>query len=933
VTQQIQWLIDGIPTGCVYALVAIGLVLTYKTSGVFNLAFSGQAFLSGAVFYVLVENSGWALFPAFVVAVFVVSPLVGLLLDRALFRYLRTASWVVKLITALGLLIAFPEIVKSVFFGFTSGQAPPSVAEMLGMTSGHGTIWNTLGLVNYGTVVGTFDWGQNAKIPGDAMVVIVVTLSAVLLLGLLFRYTPIGLQMRAVVESPRMVELAGVDADRVSMVAWMLSSLVAGLAGVLLAPLQQTLDPNVYVLLIVAAIAAAAIGGFSSIPMTLVGGLIMGVGERALPDLLGTTGDLATNFRPAFPFVLLFGLLVFWPRLRGLRVVSDPMAGVDPPPPAMSHEYKDAGLQRASKIGLPIFIGGFLLAMAFLVSNFWVGLLTNGFYLAVILLSVTVLTGFGGQISLAQASFAAAGGFTLANAAAELHIPVMVGLLAGGLVAAAAGALFVGLIDGIPALIGRAIGRPMPKLSGLYLSLATLAAALMAEHVIFQNDNVSHGQFGVSVARPSFAQSDRVWFFVVFGVFAVVAVGVKLIRKGTTGRYLAALRGSEIAAAAIGINATTMRITLFTLSAGIAGLGGGLLAMTDGTINPLSSYPAIYGVLFVVLVVTLGSRTVDGAVNAALGFVVFNWLTGNALSLPQELVVMGFGLGAITYARHPEGVVEFQTRKSILATIRQRGLKQRADTMAADGRLPAEYKPTWKVTLPVIAGPALYFLYLLARSLAQGYWVTVHSGTLVPFLVPSILFALYFFFSTDQRLRRAGGVRQGMQLLLAGGAIGGFVGWVFADHDLVARGGILDCVLVGIPAGIAVVAFILMPVHVERIARGRGWLSSPITWREGRAPMGFVLVGAFLFFRTTAVNEPTQVGFFDWINKGFPPAGWPIFFIVTVFTIVWTQWFGVVQGACNELAIGGETYEPPEETRFAAKRDAALVAAPTGGGT
>jgi branched-chain amino acid transport system permease protein len=934
VEQIYQWLIAGVPIGCVYALVAVGLVLTYKTSGVFNLAFSGQAFLSGAAFYVLVENESWGLFWAFLVSVFVISPLFGLLLDRALFRYMRTASWVVKLVTALGLLVALPEIIKAVFFTDTTGQNPPSVASMLGMEGdpargGSWPIWRSLG---FKPQFGSFDLGGGHFIAADRVVTIIVTLTAVALLGLLFRYTAVGLQMRAVVESPRMVELAGVDADLVSMQAWVLSSVMAGLAGVLLAPLYFVLDPNIYTLLIVAAIAAAAVGGFASIPLTLVGGLIMGIGERALPDLIGTTSTFAQDVRPAFPFLLLFLLLVFWPRLRGLRVVSDPLAGVDPPPPALSTEYKDEGLQRVSKIGLPIFIAGFLLAMLFLVSDEWVNLLSNGFVLAVILLSVTVLTGLGGQISLAQASFAAAGGFTLANAAAELSIPPMWGLLIGGIVAAAAGAVFVGVIDGLPALIGRAIGRPMPKLSGLYLSLATLAAALMAEHVIFQQDAVSHGQFGITVPRPSFAQSDKMFFFVIFGVFAVVALIVIRIRNGTTGRYLAALRGSETAAAAVGVNATAMRITMFALSAGIAGIGGGLLAMQDTTINPISSYPAIFGVLYVVVVVTLGARTVDGAVNAALGLVVFNWLTGTALSLPPGLVVMGFGLGAITYARHPEGIVEFQTRKSVLATIRQRALKARADVMAKEGRLPSAYRPTWKVTLPVIAGPLAYFLYILIRSPIQGHWVTVHSATLLAFIVPSIVFALAWIVLTEARLRRAGGVSMGHLILASGAAGGALMGWLFDANHWVARESLADCVLVGIAAGTAAVAFILLPVHIERIAHGRKWLGSPMTWREGRAPMGFIIVGAFLFYRTTAVNEPTQIGFFNWINKGFPPAGWPVCFICAIFTIVWTQWFGVVQGACNELAIGGESYEPPPEQTNVLRRVEPLVPAPAGGG-
>ncbi len=103
---------SGIPFGCVFALVAVGLVLTYKTSGVFNLAFGAQAFVSAAVFYDTVTNHDWPLLPAFILSVFIVAPLLGLILERALFRHLRTAPAIAKLVTSLGLLVAIPEIVK-----------------------------------------------------------------------------------------------------------------------------------------------------------------------------------------------------------------------------------------------------------------------------------------------------------------------------------------------------------------------------------------------------------------------------------------------------------------------------------------------------------------------------------------------------------------------------------------------------------------------------------------------------------------------------------------------------------------------------------------------------------------------------------------------------------------------------------------------------
>jgi ABC-type branched-subunit amino acid transport system permease subunit len=594
----------------------------------------------------------------------------------------------------------------------------------------------------------------------------------------------------------------------------------------------------------------------------------------------------------------------------------------------MAHEYKDDTLRKTTKILFPVFVLGFLVVMNTLVSSIWVDRLTYAFVLATIFLSITIFTGLGGQISLAQATFASVGAFTLANLARDAGVPVLWGLIIGAVLAAAIGGLFVLLIDALPALIGRWRGRPPVRLSGLYLSLATLAFALMADKTIFRREGIIGGASGIEISRPDWLQGDHIWFMFVFGVFALIGFMVILIRKGTTGRLLAALRGSDPAAASVGINGMALRITLFALAAGVAGLGGGLLTLHFENATPNETI-SILGIVWVVLVVTIGSRTVDGAANAAVSFVVFAWLLGE-LGFRPEFAIVFFGLGAITYARHPEGVVEFQTRKNILAQMRQRALNARASAMKQEGKLPAEYRPVWQVTLPIVAGPALYFLYILVRSPIQGHWVAVHSATLLCFIVPSLLFALYWIFRTDAVLRRDGGVQTGLWLLLGGGLVGAVLGWVFHVQGWPLHGSLRDCVLVGIPAGIAGVAFFLLPTHVERIARGRGWLASPISWRVGRAPFGFLLAGALLFQRTTLTGQ-TEGNLFE---QGSAPAGWPVFFLVSVFVIVWTQWAAGVQGACNELAVGGEAYEPPEEATFAMRQDVPLAApAPAGGGT
>jgi len=911
VDQFLTWLIEGVPFGCVYALVAVGLVLTYKTTGVFNLAFSAQALISGAVYVVLVERHEWGRGPAFILAIFVVAPLIGLLFDRVLFRYMRSAPWQVKLVSALGLFIALPEIVRIVFL--ENRQPEPvtidsAIPPMLGI--------NSLGFNLGDSFVG---W--------DYLIVVVLTVVVVLLLGVIFRYTATGLQMRAVVESPRMVELAGVDSERVSAFSWMLSSTLAGLAGVMLAPLAGTLDPNIYIQLIIVCIAAAVIGRLQSIPWAFAGGIILGVADRALPNVLedwfdvSSQDQLSRDLRPTLPFIVLFLVLVFSRSLHRKRDSGDPLSGVDPPPPAMAHTYKNEELARASRVMFPIFIGGFIVVMMLLVSDLWVFRITDGLTLAVAFLSITVFTGLGGQISLAQTAFAGIGGFAGANLAVDHGIPILLGVVIGAIAAAAVGAL---------------LAIPARRLGGIYLTLATLAFALMVEQVVFNRAEVSNTTFGVPVGRPDFTNQnvefslfgadfdigeDKLFFLLVFAVFAIVAFGVILIRKGTTGRFFAAIRGSETAASSIGINATRQRIVLFAISAAIAGVGGGLIAMLSEDVRTGESptFPAIFGVAWVVIVVTLGSRTVDGAVNAAMSFVVFRWLLEDALLLEPGIFIIFFGFGAITYARHPEGIVEYQTRRSVQATIRARALSARAKTLAAAGRLPAAFTPIQRVMIPVAIGPVGYFVYILARSVLQGRWVAVHSTTLLCFILPSVAFLLVWMLRSDAVLRRQGARRYGPMVMLGGAVVGALLGW-WIQSDGGFTGSALDCALVGVPAGAAAVMFVWLPVQIEAAARARGWLEMPLTWRDGRAPALFVVFGAYIFHRTTTET---------------PPTGWPLCFVAAIFTIVWLRWVASVQGAINELAIGeeGEARRRAEgETPAPAVTDVIPpVPAPTGG--
>lgn len=621
----ISYVILGVPYGCLFALVAIGLVLTYKTAGVFNLAFGAQAFLSAAVYYDVRQRAGWPLVPAALFAIVVVGPAVGLLLDRAIFRHMRSAPAVARLVAALGLLVAVPQMVQ--LWLVPTVQTKPLV----------GIWWNDNALYHVGSYV----------LDGRQMGVLASTAIAVVALGALFRWSNLGLQMRAVVESPRLTELAGVDAGRVGSAAWMLSSLFAALAGVLLAPFSASLNSNDYTVLLVAAIAAAAFGKLTSIPLALVGGILLGVAQNLLKGYLPPASTIARGLQPALPFLVLVLLLLFLPGLRRTRDVIDPLAGVDPPPQGLASTQRGVLLTRLTHGAGVVFVGVMIALVLTTFDGYWVGLLTQGVIYSVIFLSITVITGMAGQVSLCQATFAGVGAFTTAQLATALGMPVVFTILLGALLAAAVGALVA-----IPAL----------RLGGIFLALGTLAFALLFDNVLVPQGWVGGGTAILRVPRPLIGpfnlSSDRSYFLFCVVVLAIVSVIVILVRGGTTGRYLDALRGSEVAARSLGIDPARARILAFALSAGIAGLGGGLLATQVGLAQP-EHYSYFFGLFFVVIVVTVGARTVEGAVNAGLSLVL----------LPEILKLVGlaggweyilFGLGAITYAKNPQGVLEPQ---------------------------------------------------------------------------------------------------------------------------------------------------------------------------------------------------------------------------------------------------------------------------------
>lgn len=657
-TDVFRAVLQGAPPGTVYALIALGFVLAYKTSGVFNLAFGAQAYVSAVAYFKTHTEWGWGIVPSLVVSVVLLAPAIGLLLERLIFRHLRTAPAVAKLVVTIGLTVALPSIVDLLLnFSSVAGVTPEGIAP-----DGANVFYDPFGVYAFSR---------------DELMAMAVALVAMAALASLFRWSAIGLQMRAVVESPRMTELNGIPADRVSAFAWALSSLFAGLAGVLIAPRFNTLASADFFSIVVVAVTAAAVGRLTSLPRALLGGLGLGVLIALFTTFLPKWSDDITwlrpiqdNVTPAIPFLVLFAILMFVPSLRRSRESGDPLSGVDPPPPSTAG-FAPTGKRliatRLAGTAILLAIGAVVFTRA---DSVWIFLITQAVVLSIIYLSITVLTGFAGQISLCQGAFAATGAFAVFQLVDRYDMSALV-------------AAFVGA--GIAAAVGALLSLPLRRLSGIWVAIATLAFAFFFDAVLVRLSWVGAGDSfsGTPVPRPVLGPwdfgNDTTFLALTLVVLAVVGRVVVQLREGTVGRTLRALRGSEVAAQSIGISPGQARLVAFAVSGFIAGLGGAFLAMQQENVNYANNFSPFAALFWMVLVVSLGARTVEGAVNAGGAFAlfdtlllkgtVFGWILRSPDRIPGIFPLSPkwrfilFGLGTIQFARHPEGLVEANKRR------------------------------------------------------------------------------------------------------------------------------------------------------------------------------------------------------------------------------------------------------------------------------
>ncbi|WP_369147964.1 ATP-binding cassette domain-containing protein [Streptomyces sp. R44] len=616
------FVLSGLVSGALYALLATGLVLSYSASGLFNFAHGATAYLCALAFYELHSGFGWPAVPTALLLVFVVAPGLGWGLDRLMFRKLAGVGETAQIVATIGLLVALPAAGLWVVELLERAGAPVKPAE------------NQFGLPGLGPSPAV-SWQplDGVGIDSDQLITWIATALAAAGLWVLMRHTRLGLRLRAAVDNRALTELRGISADRLSSVAWMLSSGLAGLAGVLATPLLG-LSAHDYTLFLFVSATAAVLGRFASVPLAFAGGLGLGVLQNLVAGY-ASFAEGVTGFRTAVPFLILFAGLVALGRRRRRAAGT---AAVDPPPV----EYL-SGKGWGRRWGAWV-VAGVLLGTAFytVTTPFWSGILAQGLAIGLVFMSFTVVTGLGAMVSLAQATFVT--GAALVAGLLMSHGWPFVAAAAVGTAAAA--------------LLGAVVALPALRLGGRSLALATLALAFLADQVLFQLGWLRNGDTGWEIPRPVAGPVDlgddrALGLALVLLSGAVVALLTRL-RGSRRGRAMLAVRSAPEAAAASGVSVVRTKLLLFTVSAGLAGFGGVLYASYNTRITA-TDFTAMTGLVWLAVVVAAGVRRPQFAVVAGLVFAVVPHLMTEYVTESAHLPVILFGLAGLALANDPDG--------------------------------------------------------------------------------------------------------------------------------------------------------------------------------------------------------------------------------------------------------------------------------------
>ena len=689
----LTYTILGLVTGAVYGIAASGLVLTYTTSGIFNLAQGAMAMLAAFTYWQFRYGWNWPAPLALFTVLVVLAPLLGILLYVVVMRGLRQTADVTKIVVTIGIMLGLIALAQWIW--------NPGVPRTDQLFFGNAAKFKFLGV--YVT--------DHEAIAVGCGVLIAVGIR------LLFTSTRTGVAMRAVVDNPALLQLNGGRPERLAAFSWALGGALAALAGILITPISGgSLDVHVLTLLVLDSIAAAMFGRLRSIWLTFAGALVLGLASTYVLGYFPESWEWASNFRIALPMIVLFVVLIVLPqdRLRGATLLRT------------RERFTVPTIRSAVTWGL------ILLAVVLLLEQVMdsgdMGALTVGIIYGIIALSLTLLTGYAGEINLAPVSFGAIATIIV------FHL----GLSGSGLTQRIT---LWGLILGIAvtAVVGGLIALPALRLRGLYLALATLAFGVfvsdmiiadIAPHVfpifhwtysIFPNGTL---QIPALKIGPIDLSSSKTFLTASTCIFILIGIGLIALRRSNYGRRLTAMKDSPAAAATLGQNLIKLKLSVFMISAAIAGLGGVLLSSATGSVSD-TTFIIFISLALVMLTVVGGIGSVAGALmGGILAGTAFQALTstftnlstdhggGGFWSVMANLSLVAPALVGISLGRNPSGAVP---------------------------DIVDRYRPLWQAKGVLLLGVMAEVLaYLLVLTKVMGNWWLVLATALIAIALPAV---------------------------------------------------------------------------------------------------------------------------------------------------------------------------------------------------
>ena len=530
-SEVIRFALLGLGVGALYAFASQGLIVIYRGTGVLNFSLGAAAIAGVFMQWELHNKYGWPFLASAIVGI-AWSAFLGALTHWVVMRPLRRSSSLVRVIATLGVLITIQA-------GVVIRYGSNAVQVESWLPTDRVTLWGDVGI----TV--------------DRFILLGIGSASAFGLWLLYRSSQFGLATEAVSESERSAAAIGLSPNRIALMNWALGSAIAAVAGILVVPII-TLQVTAMTALILAALAAALVGDFRSFPIATASGFAIGIGQ-ALVGRFGNQEGLGASL----PFLVIIVVLVFRGRSLPLR---------------------DHYLQQLPMVGTgrvnwawTLFGCGAVVFVMVTKEAKWIDAITVSLGVSIVLLSIVVLTGYAGQLSLAQYSIAGFGAYVAGRLVAVYDIPFLLGLVAG-----VAATVPLGLIFGLPAVRTR----------GINLAIVTLGLGSTIELMLFKNRSYTGGVQGTQVGNPdlfgydigSINHPERYGIFVLVMTMLAVVV-VANVRRGRSGRRLIAVRTNERAAAALGINVMVAKLFAFSLASGIAALGGIVLAFRLSSIS------------------------------------------------------------------------------------------------------------------------------------------------------------------------------------------------------------------------------------------------------------------------------------------------------------------------------------------------------------